>query len=271
MKDKEEYFINYENKLIDSLKLNLTTLNKNINYIYVLCGVFTLYKFGVFKKISLIGNELIPNTVQFNLLITIILFGPYLIINNSLRNILFLIKTLKENAKKLSKENSNAIVFSIFDLKIYARGIIGVQFQFSNWVVANYIYGDNLRIKRNFNFGETTQTKISRILTIPIIIFGFSSNLLGVLLRFCTWILFLCLIYILPIFLLGFYTIEDKIITEKTSILIEMSVNTFPFIILSIVSIITLISNLKLLYFIYEKIQVLLSEILQKTPPKNED
>ena len=270
MREKEEYFIDYENKLIESLKLNLNTLNKNINYIYLLCGLFTLYKFGLFKKISLIGNELTANSAQFNLLIIIVLFAPYMIINNSLGNIILLIKALKENSKKLSKENPDSLVFNITDLKIYARGIIGVQFQFSNWVVANYIYGNNLRIKGSFKLVGTRKDKILRIITIPIALFGFSSNLFGVLLRLCTWISFLCLIYILPVFLLGYYLIGNKKFIQYVDIFLETPITTIIFIILSILSFITLISNLKLLYFIYEKIQILISEILQKkTTPNN--
>lgn len=260
MKEKEEYYINYEGKLVDSLKLNLSTLNKHIAFIYIVCGLFTLYKLDLFKKISLIGNELNPNTVQFNLLILIVLIAPYLVINNSLRNILFITKQLRENSKKLLNENPNALSFNINHFKIYARGIIGVQFQVSNWVVKKYFYGDNLSIKKSFKLKKDPFSKFLIILSIPLFLFGFLTHYISTIVRFCIWVCFLCIIYIAPTLLVGFYITEN---IHITNIFMEIPKSTILFVILCFISIITLISNLKLLYYLYEKMQVLINNILK--------
>lgn len=253
MSTKEEYLQKYEEIMLEKLFDNYKSMNKNLLFLYTLLFILMLLEFGFVDKLSIGGTEFNIDIKRRQFLLPVLILIPYMLVNNSLRNIIRIVERLKNNSGEIVMLNSDARPFFVGDLEIYSTGIAGIQFQLSKWVVKRKL---STKLSVKFRIPNTKMNfrgKLSFTLRLPMMIVVWANQFGTKLLLIGLWIILLVVLYVIPLLVSIIFIYKNSL----SSLLIDFSYevlfsqNFLLFTLLIAMVIYTLISNWKLytLYF----------------------
>jgi hypothetical protein len=209
---KEDSLIKFEDRLLEKLSHNYQALNKNLIYCFSVMFVFLLFKFNIIQEPSISGNKIILTNDQLLIFMPLLILIPYFLVNSSIGNITRIVKLLKLNSKSINEINNECRSFQIQDLDFQSQGIAGIQLQFSKWIVKKYLSKKGfifiIKISKNENWRQ-------KLTIIPKFLFQIwvKANMMSFnLILTAIWILFLVLIYILPLIVSFWILYNDKLL-----------------------------------------------------------
>lgn len=250
---EEEYLNNYEERLIEKLTSNFGSLNKNLIYCFTLMFIFLLLKFNILEEASVSGNKIKMTEEQLLFFMPLIIMVPYFLINNSIKNIARIVSLLKSNSKKIIEINAKARPFKIIDLDFLSQGIASIQLEFSRWIVKKYLTKNDFNLTVKIPEKEDAWTKVKYTFTLPFKLWNELNRFSIKIVLTAIWILFLVLIYILPLLVSIWIIYISKLsayIENFKSFSDIFNVNILITAFLVIMIVYTLISNL-ILYSLY--------------------
>lgn len=253
MATKEEYLQKYEEIMLEKLFDDYKSMNKNLLFLYTLLFILMLLELGFVHKLSIGGTEFNIDVKQRQLLLPILILIPYMLVNNSLRNIIRIVERLKINSSEIMTLNSEARPFLVDDLEIYSTGIAGIQFQLSKWIVKRKL---PTKMDIEFKIPNTKKNfkgKLDFTLRLPMTIIFWSNQLGAKLMLMGLWIILLVVLYVIPLLVSIIFIYKNSLsplfMNFKVEILFSQSLWLAIFLMAMVIY--TLISNWKLytLYF----------------------
>ncbi|MBT1689216.1 hypothetical protein [Dawidia soli] len=199
MKDIEDYLLSHEGRLLTKLTSNYQDLNKNLLYAFSVAFVFALAYFNILKDTSVFGVEINLSSEQVLIILPLIQLIPYFLVNNCVQSIANIIMLLHDNTNAILSKNPSARPFQKEDLGFYSEGIGSLQLQFSKWIVKRYLSKSDFSFSLDVPGDSSLLTKIRYTVRLPFKIIAYIPRLSGSIMHTSVWVLFLVLIYILPL------------------------------------------------------------------------
>lgn len=151
MKTREEYLVDYENKLIVQFTEIFKNQGKNLFIIYVISGFHLLFVGGYIEKINLFGNSIDLDTNQLRLFIPYVLISLYLFVNYQTIRIAKTIHRIRNNSNEILAINENARPITTNDIFYFSSGLSGLVLAFAKWqftiLVSQKIYSHYKKIQ----------------------------------------------------------------------------------------------------------------------------
>jgi len=250
MKSEEEYLLEFEAKLITRLTDGYKSINKNVIYAFSILLAFLLLEYGIIQEVTAAGNTLKLSDNKHLLILPAIIIVPYFLINNEILSIARILKALGANSRKVKSLNGqNARPFEIADLDFYSYGIAGIQLQLSKFATKNYLDKDIIDQSIIKNWIPKRRNLLRLILfslALPFLVIRFIQRILGRISRMGLGLIFVALIYIIPL-LIPFLII----IIELDNMSIEADESIVSVIVLLILVILYTIGSNIFLYSFY--------------------
>jgi hypothetical protein len=259
---REEYLKKLEDRWLDKLSDNYKALNKNIIFLYTLLMILMLVQFKVVEKVEIGGSELKMSGDQWLLFMPVLILIPYFLVNNAVNQIFRIVNGLKMNSMEILQLNADARPFLNKDLEIYTQGIAGIQFQLAGWIVKYFLRREIMNIAFKIPEERNRRTLINFSLILPSTLLTWCTNAGSKLLMSLLWIIFLVLLYVLPLFCTIFVLVDLEIYPDlhmgKIKPLFPVYAVEIVFLLVMVFS--TLASNWKLYLFYYEELRELKTE-----------
>ena len=180
---QEEYLLDFQDKLLDALKGQYESINRNFIAAYGLAALAALFKWGAVTKMDVLGIELAANGANILVVVPIAMSILYIIINYQLLIIGTIFKQIELNAKKLCELNEHAMPISIENVHMFSSGIAGLILSLSRWMANRLLTKNQIYYFDPVSNGGflNTSKKIDELLTkitrwsIKTIIFAISA------------------------------------------------------------------------------------------------
>jgi hypothetical protein len=263
MNTREDYLVKLEDKWLEKLSENYKALNKNIIFLYTLLLILLMLDFKLITKWGVVGAEIEMAKVEWLLFMPVIIMVPYFLVNNAINQISRIVKQLKLNSDELLTINGEARPFLNRDLEIYSQGIAGIQFQLASWIVKYFLKREILHISFEIPPVRNRKTITRFSIYLPYTLIRWSVRAGGAVLNIAVWIIFLVLLYVLPLICTLFILLQNKLLPDLASgHLFSLDVSYIALALLILVMLIsTLVANLKLYLFYFEELSALQQEV----------
>jgi hypothetical protein len=133
MKTREEYLIEYESKLVETLRDLYKSVNRSFFISYVLSALVVLVRWGSVSNINLLGAKITISEEEALVYVPILLSLTYVLIDYELIRIAQVYRQLNRNAIELLALNEEAKPITIQNVHLLGAGVTGLILSFSRW------------------------------------------------------------------------------------------------------------------------------------------
>ena len=144
MKTREEYLINYQERLLGNLKNRYSSINKNVGASYALAILITFFGSGLIEEFSFSGAKFDLNFEQVLVYSSFFISLLYILVGYSFINVSLTIRKLIESSQEVLKINESALPISVNDTIMLAFGLTGLILAFARWQVSRILINQRI-------------------------------------------------------------------------------------------------------------------------------
>jgi len=232
---KEEYLIQFENRLVDLLTDIFKNQNKNLFTIYILTTFYVLFVSGLIKEVNVFGNKLELDIGSLRIFMPFVLLSIFVFINYQTIRISKIIYKIRLNSEEIQTLNNEARPLSTGDIFYFSSGLLGLILAFSRWQFTSMLKNKFLFSIKDV-FAENTNLMF--IIKFSVYIYRLTNWLVWSMFRF----ILIAGLYIFPLIIVLINVSNNPISPEFTRFYKILCISILGFTILAtIISIIILL------------------------------